>query len=146
MNVDRALLVQKLTLEAVIPFRASQEAAGYDLTYSKNEAIIIKPGHRVVVNTDLSIQLPKGTYGRIAPRSGLAVKYGINVLAGVIDSDYRGNVGVVLHNTDLTGDFEVVKGMKIAQLIVECISTPDVFEIHKVNDTSRGAHGYGSTG
>lgn len=98
-----------------------------------------------LVKTDIQIEVPEGTYGRIAPRSGLAWKNSIDVGAGVIDQDYRGNVGVILFNFSDT-DFEVKKGDRIAQLICERITYPVVVEAKSLTDTDRGAGGFGSTG
>ena len=96
MSSKIALRVQRLSANAQLPIRGSKHAAGYDLCSAK--ACTIPAGGRLVVPTDLSIAVPEGTYGRVAPRSGLAVKHGIDVGAGVIDQDYRGPVGVVLFN------------------------------------------------
>lgn len=93
----------------------------------------------------MAIGCPEGTYGRIAPRSGLAWKHSIDVGAGVIDADYRGNVGVILFNFS-DKDFEVKKGDRIAQLILEKISYCDIVETSDLDDTSRGEGGFGSTG
>ena len=90
------LRVKRLSDKAVIPTRGSEWSAGYDLSSAK--ALTIPPGGRAIVPTDLSLACPAGTYGRVAPRSGLTVKYGIHVGAGVVDADYRGPVGVVLFN------------------------------------------------
>lgn len=134
--------------DAIQPRRGSPGAAGYDL-YSA-ESVRIPPGGRCLVQTDLIIVCPEGTYGRIAPRSGLALKHGIDVMAGVIDSDYRGNVGVLLIN--LSGsDFKVNQGDRIAQLIFEkCIVGPEI-GLHMImgvpdDVTERGEGGFGSTG
>jgi dUTP pyrophosphatase len=89
--------------------------------------------------------LPNGVYGRVAPRSGLAVKHGIQVGAGVVDPDYTGEVKVVLFNHG-DKDFEVKKGDRVAQLILERCETPEVEEVGTVEDTERGAGGFGSTG
>lgn len=95
--------------------------------------------------TDIQIELPSGCYGRVAPRSGLAAKNFINVGAGVIDEDYRGNVGVVLFN-HAEENFEVKKGDRIAQLICERIFYPEIEEVSALSTTERGAGGFGSTG
>ncbi|XP_006817345.1 deoxyuridine 5'-triphosphate nucleotidohydrolase-like [Saccoglossus kowalevskii] len=95
--------------------------------------------------TDIQIQLPDGCYGRVAPRSGLAVKHFIDVGAGVIDQDYRGNVGVVMFNFS-ESEFEVKKGDRIAQLICEKIYMPELEECEKLDDSERGVGGFGSTG
>ena len=89
--------------------------------------------------------IPEGHYGRVAPRSGLAVKNFIDVGAGVIDCDYRGALGVVLFNHS-ADDFHIKPGDRIAQLIIEKISTPDVVEVDDLDETARGAGGFGSTG
>lgn len=100
---------------------------------------------KFVVKTDIQVQLPEGCYGRVAPRSGLAVKNFIDVGAGVIDEDYRGNVGVVLFNhSDL--EFAIAKGDRIAQLICEKIYYPCIEEVTSLTETERGAAGFGSTG
>ena len=139
------LRVKKLSESAVLPIRGSSGAAGYDLT--STESHVILPGHRAVVGTGLAIEIPEGTYGRIAPRSGLAVKSGIQVGAGVVDSDYRGEVKVVLFNQDHTNTYIVKPGYRIAQLILEKIECPAVEEIKDELDiTERGDGGFGSTG
>jgi deoxyuridine 5'-triphosphate nucleotidohydrolase len=137
------LQVKKLRPEAVLPTRGSEWSAGYDL--SSAEAKTIAPGARAVVKTALSIACPAGTYGRIAPRSGLAVKKGIDVGAGVVDADYRGEVGVVLFNLGQE-DFEIQPGDRIAQLVLEQILMVPVEEVDELDETVRGAGGFGSTG
>jgi dUTP pyrophosphatase len=135
--------VCKLVPHAILPERKSFGAAGYDLASA--EDCVIPARGRHVVQTGISIAVPTGTYARVAPRSGLAVKNGICVGAGVIDSDYRGPVGVVLFNHG-DEDFVIEKGTRIAQLVLEKIVTPDVVEVQTLDDTVRGAGGYGSTG
>lgn len=99
----------------------------------------------MVVKTDIQIELPEGCYGRIAPRSGLAAKNFIDVGAGVVDEDYRGNLGVVLFNhSDV--EFAIAKGDRIAQLICEKIFYPQLEEVKTLSETERGAGGFGSTG
>lgn len=137
------LRVFRLSNDSQLPVRASPGAAGYDLISSEHVLICAKS--RKVVPTGIVIELPPGTYGRIAPRSGLAVKHCIDVAAGVIDSDYRGPIGVVLCNNGDT-DFEVEKGDRIAQLILEQIITPDIVEPPGMTITLRGDNGFGSTG
>lgn len=139
------LRVKKLSESAALPVRGSPGAAGYDLT--STESHIILPGHRAVVGTGLAVEVPPGTYGRVAPRSGLAVKSGIQVGAGVVDSDYRGEVKVVLFNQDHTNTYIVKPGYRIAQLVLEKIEYPDVEEIKdELDSTERGDGGFGSTG
>ena len=138
--------VVRLQPTAILPSRGSAYAAGFDL-YSVDHYVVF-PGQRVVVSTGIGLQkLPDGTYGRIAPRSGLAVKHGLDILAGVVDPDYRGEIKVVLINTDMRGPFVIKPGYRIAQLILEKYEVADVVEVSEsVNDTTRGDAGFGSTG
>lgn len=98
-----------------------------------------------MVDTDISIAVPAGTYGRVAPRSGLASKHSIDTGAGVIDADYRGPVKVLLFNLSDV-DFKIAVGERIAQLIIERILTPEVMVVAELEETVRGAGGFGSTG
>ncbi|TGZ54628.1 hypothetical protein CRM22_010593 [Opisthorchis felineus] len=133
----------KLSEHATTPTRGSPLAAGYDL-YAAHDTIL-PAKDRGLVKTDIQIALPDGCYGRVAPRSGLALKHGIDVGAGVVDQDYRGNVGVVLFNFG-NEDFQIKKGDRIAQLICERIFLPELEECEMLSETERGAGGYGSTG
>jgi len=145
--------IKKLSENAIIPTRASAGAAGYDL-YS-TEDCILNPGERHLFKTNLSIQIPPGYYGRIAPRSGLALKQGIDVLAGVIDEDYAGDVGVILLNTAIIPtsleiypyySLYVRKGDRIAQIIFEKYHEVEFEEVNELTETARGENGWGSTG
>jgi dUTP pyrophosphatase len=138
-----SLLVKRLSEHAVLPCRGSAAAAGYDL--SSAVEVVVPAGGRAVVCTDLAVGIPPGHYGRVASRSGLAAKHGIQVGAGVIDEDYRGPVNVVLFNHG-AADLRVARGDRVAQLILERISTPPVEEVDALPDTARGAAGFGSTG
>lgn len=133
----------KLSEHATSPTRGSTKAAGYDL-YSAYD-YTIPAMDKAIVKTDIQIALPSGYYGRVAPRSGLAAKYFIDVGAGVVDEDYRGNVGVVLFNFS-KDSFEVKKGDRVAQLICEKICYPELQERETLDETERGAGGFGSTG
>ncbi|ETI20482.1 deoxyuridine 5'-triphosphate nucleotidohydrolase [Cladophialophora carrionii CBS 160.54] len=137
------LLIKKLSADATTPTRGSAFAAGYDLYASKPTTIPARG--KALVSTDLSIATPEGTYGRIAPRSGLAAKHFIDTGAGVIDADYRGEVKVLLFNHAET-DFRVDKGDRIAQLVLERIYTPEIVEVDSLEESVRGAGGFGSTG
>ncbi|KAH8202598.1 hypothetical protein TruAng_003199 [Truncatella angustata] len=137
------LLIKKLSDKARLPTRGSAFAAGYDL-YAAKDTVIPKRG-KVLVDTDIAIAVPAGTYGRIAPRSGLASKHFIDTGAGVIDADYRGQVKVLLFNHN-EADFEVKEGDRVAQLIIERIYTPEVVEVAELEESVRGAGGFGSTG
>ncbi|KAJ9245901.1 hypothetical protein DTO169E5_25 [Paecilomyces variotii] len=137
------LLVKKLSEAGRAPTRGSAFAAGYDL-YAAKETVIPSKG-KALVSTDIAIAVPEGTYGRIAPRSGLAAKNFIDTGAGVIDADYRGEVKVLLFNfSDV--DFTVKEGDRIAQLIIERIYTPEVAVVEQLEESVRGAGGFGSTG
>jgi dUTP pyrophosphatase len=138
-----ALLVKTLHPAAKIPRRESRGAAGYDLSSAVD--VTIPPGGRAVVPTGIAIAVPEGTYGRVAPRSGLAAKHGIDVLAGVIDEDYRGEVGVILLNTG-SAAFSIAAGDRIAQLVLEKIETPLIAVVTDLESTARGGGGFGSTG
>uniref|UniRef100_A0A0A8ZTR6 Deoxyuridine 5'-triphosphate nucleotidohydrolase n=1 Tax=Arundo donax TaxID=35708 RepID=A0A0A8ZTR6_ARUDO len=137
------LKVKKLSTNAVLPTRGSALAAGYDLS-SAVDTVVPARG-KALVPTDLSVAVPEGTYARIAPRSGLALKHSIDVGAGVVDADYRGPVGVILFNHS-DADFDVRPGDRIAQLIVERIATPEVAEVEDLDATVGGEGGFGSTG
>jgi dUTP pyrophosphatase len=142
LSVD-VLRFKQLDPRAVLPQRGSVLAAGLDVCAI--EELGIGPKERVLARTGLAVAIPPGFYGRVAPRSGLAVKKGLDVLAGVIDSDYRGEICVVLYNT---GD-EAIKlpaGSKICQLIIEQIITPEAEWTADLDETARGAGGFGSTG
>lgn len=135
--------MRRLTATATLPARGSAGAAGYDLASA--EATIVPAGTRQLVSTGLSIALPAGVYGRVAPRSGLASKRAVDVGAGVVDQDYRGEVKVLLVNNG-DGDLMVAVGDRIAQLILEKFEIADVVEVDELDVTERGAGGFGSTG
>lgn len=139
-----SLGIKKLSFDAIIPTRGSGRSVGYDL-YSIEDAIVPCQCGRALIGTGITVVLPEGVYGRVAPRSGLAVKHCINVGAGVIDPDYTGEIKVVLFNHG-DKDFEVKKGDRIAQLVLEKCETPEIEEINIVEDTERGSGGFGSTG
>ncbi|KAH8814167.1 deoxyuridine 5'-triphosphate nucleotidohydrolase [Hyaloscypha sp. PMI_1271] len=137
------LLIKKLSEKAKLPTRGSAFAAGYDI-YAAKDTVVPARG-KVLVDTDISMAVPDGTYGRIAPRSGLASKHMIDTGAGVIDADYRGQVKVLLFNHG-EKDFEVKEGDRVAQLVLERIYTPEVMEVKELEESVRGAGGFGSTG
>ncbi|QRV80272.1 dUTP diphosphatase [Ceratobasidium sp. AG-Ba] len=137
------LLIKRVSEKAKLPTRGSALAAGYDL-YSAEKKVIPARG-KALVDTQISIAVPLGTYGRIAPRSGLASKHMIDTGAGVVDADYRGILFVLLFN-HADQDFTVEEGDRIAQLILEKIVTPEVVEVQDLEETLRGSAGFGSTG
>jgi dUTP pyrophosphatase len=136
--------IKLLSEDAKVPFRANQTDAGADIC--SIEDVIITPLERKAIGTGISIEIPEGYYGRIAPRSGLAYKNGIDVLAGVLDSSYRGEIKVILFNTDKENSFEIKKGERIAQLIIEDHFNFEFEVVEDLSDTKRGVGGFGSTG
>jgi len=140
---NEVMRVRKLNPSAALPVRGSADAAGFDLAAA--EATVVKAGGKAIVKTGLSIAIPWGTYARVAPRSGLAAKRMIQVGAGVVDYDYRGEVGVVLFNHG-PDDFDVAVGDRVAQLVLEEISMVSCAEVESLDETARGAGGFGSTG
>lgn len=138
-----ALYIKKLTNDAILPTRGSKEAAGYDICTLDN--VLIPPFQRTLVSTGLAMTVPEGTYGQLAPRSGLSVKKGLHVGAGVIDRDYTGEVKVLLMNLS-SEPIELQSSDRIAQLILKKIETPEVVEVEELTETLRGVGGFGSTG
>ena len=138
-----SLQVKRLTSTARLPQKGSIMAAGYDLYASESQTIPAK--EKALISLGISMAIPLGCYGRIAPRSGLAVKKFIDVGAGVIDSDYRGEVKVLLFNFG-NEEFTVNVGDRIAQLVIEQIALTNLVEVETLDDTLRGVGGFGSTG
>jgi len=136
------LPVSLITPLAIAPTRATPGSAGYDL-YALEDTDI-RYGAFTAVRTGIAAAIPPHHYGQIAPRSGLAIKNGVIVGAGVIDSDYRGEILVAL--ATLNGVYSIKAGDRIAQLLVKPIATPPVVLVENLDDTTRGAGGFGSTG
>lgn len=143
----------KLRPDTIVPSKATEHSIGLDLF--SVEPYVVLPGQRVVVSTGVAVSIPDGTYGRIAPRSGLSVKHGLCVGAGVIDPDYTGEIRVVLFNHDLQTPYVIRPGYRIAQLIFEQaldVSNIDVLEYDgeisapPPSPRKRGARGFGSSG
>lgn len=139
----QVLRFKKLDPDAILPMRSSLQAAGLDLYSIGN--LVIEPKQRALVRTGLAVVIPEGHYGRIAPRSGLAVKAGLDVLAGVIDTDYRGEILCLLYNTGNEA-IHLPALSKICQLIIEKIITPTAVWSDEISKTDRGSGGFGSTG
>ena len=135
--------VKKLVGSAMIPARANKTDAGYDLW--SVESYTLKPLERKLFRTGIAIEIPSGYYGRVAPRSGLAFKRGLDVMAGVIDSGFRGEVGVILVNLS-NEEVYLTHGDRIAQLIIETCHQPTMIQVEELNDSSRSEKGFGSTG
>ena len=130
-----------------LPKYETSLSAGVDLRANIDAPIVLKPLERSLVKTGLFIALPEGFEAQVRPRSGLAYKNGITVLnsPGTIDADYRGEIGVILVNLS-NENFTVNDGERIAQLVVAKHEQADFFEVEELNETSRGAGGFGSTG
>jgi dUTP pyrophosphatase len=145
MNTPIRLAARRLTPDATLPTQATPGDAGYDL--SSAEDSIVFPQNRQLIGTGIAVAIPAGHVGYIKPRSGLAHKHGIDVLGGVIDAGYRGEVKVILHNTSGTSTFRVSPGDRIAQLVVQSVAALDVTEVEDFTEaTIRGTGGFGSTG
>ncbi|HEY0431085.1 MAG TPA: dUTP diphosphatase [Pyrinomonadaceae bacterium] len=139
----RSLSFKRLDPRATLPARGSVLAAGLDIC--SIEDAVIEPRQRALVPTGLAIAIPEGYYGRLAPRSGLATKNGLDVLAGVIDADYRGEICCLLINTGAE-PIHLPAQSKICQLIIEKIITPAAVWADEISETDRGSEGFGSTG
>ena len=139
------LPIQRLHDEAVAPTQAYTGDAGLDL--SACERVELGPGERAVVGTGLAVAIPEGHAGFVQPRSGLAAEHGITILnsPGLIDAGYRGELRVVLHNTDLKTPFVVEPGMRIAQLVVLPLAEIEPVEVGELPASERGVRGFGSS-
>ena len=140
------LAFKRLSDAARVPSRAHDGDAGLDLHAA--EAVRLDPGERASVGTGLAVAIPDGHAGLVLPRSGLAAKHGISVVnaPGLIDSGYRGEVRVLLLNTDRAAAFEVEVGDRIAQLLITPFAAPEPVEAEDLDQTARGAGGFGSSG
>ena len=139
------LRFKKVHPDTVLPAYAHKSDAGMDLRSVAD--VVIAPGRRTLVPTGLVMLLPPGYEAQVRPRSGLALKHGVTVLntPGTIDSGYRGEVGVILANFG-DADFTVKKGDKIAQAVIAPVTQPEIVETDTIDETDRGAGGFGSTG
>jgi len=130
-----------------VPHRATRFSAGMDLCAAVEEPLLMAPGERALVPTGFQWEIPEGYEGQVRPRSGLAIKFGVTVLnsPGTVDSDYRGEVCVILCNFSRK-PFVVERGMRIAQMIIAPVAGCEISEVEELNDTARGAGGFGHTG
>ena len=140
-----SLKVKKVNVKAKLPKKGTPQSAGFDL-YSIESQLLISHSQEVF-KTGIIVQIPLGYYGRVAPRSGLAFKHEINVHAGVIDQDYRGEIMIMLYNHS-NHDVVLSEGERIAQLILEkyADNINEVIEVDELDETDRGSGGFGSTG
>ena len=140
------LRVARLDARARLPTRAHDGDAGLDL-YAL-EHVVLEPGERASVPTGIAVEIPPGQAGLVLPRSGLAARHGISVVnaPGLIDAGYRGEVRVLLLNTDRDQPFHISAGDRIAQLVLVGVELPKVIEVESLSDSERGAGGFGSSG
>jgi dUTP diphosphatase len=139
------LPIRKLRPDAVLPSRAYAGDAGIDL--ASCERVELPPGVRAVVGTGLAVAIPEGHAGFVQPRSGLALRHGLTIVntPGLVDAGYRGEIRVVLLNTDTRESFVVEPGMRIAQLVVVPVRTVDVVEVDELPESERSVRGFGSS-
>jgi dUTP pyrophosphatase len=139
------LAVRRVREDAVLPSRAYDGDAGFDLAAC--ERVEIAPGDRAAVGTGLAVAIPEGFAGFVQPRSGLAARHGLSIVntPGLVDSGYRGEVRVLLLNTDRERPFTVEPGMRIAQLVVLPVPEVALVEVDELPESSRGVRGFGSS-
>jgi len=139
------LLIKKLRDDAIVPTRAYDGDAGLDL--SACERVELGPGERALVGTGLAVAIPEGHAGLVQPRSGLASRHGITIVntPGLVDSGYRGELRIILLNTDASEPFVVEPGMRIAQLVVVAVPELEPVEVDELPASERGVRGFGSS-
>ena len=139
------LAIRRLRADAVIPERAYSGDAGLDLAAC--ERVELAPGARAVVGTGLAVAIPDGFAGFVQPRSGLAARHGITIVntPGLVDSGYRGELRIILLNTDAADAFVIERGMRIAQLVVVPIPEFELLEVEELPESERGVRGFGSS-
>ncbi|MFH1682767.1 MAG: dUTP diphosphatase [Candidatus Woesearchaeota archaeon] len=135
--------IKKLNEDAIIPRYANPGDAGMD--FYSNENVLINPGERKLVSTGISMAIPEGYVGLIWDKSGIASKHGMKTMAGVIDSSYRGEIKILLHNLNIE-EYKIEKGNKIAQMLIQPVEQKEIIEVDELSETERGAGGFGSTG
>ena len=139
------LAIRRLRAEAIIPERAYSGDAGLDLAAC--ERVELSPGERALVGTGLAVAIPEGYAGFVQPRSGLAARHGITIVntPGLVDSGYRGELRVILLNTDTAETFAVERGMRIAQLVIVPVPEFELLEVNALPESERGVRGFGSS-
>jgi len=139
------LAIRRLRADAIIPERAYSGDAGLDLAAC--ERVELRPGERAIVGTGLAVAIPEGYAGFVQPRSGLAARHGITIVntPGLVDSGYRGELRVILLNTDTAETFAVERGMRIAQLVIVPVPEFELLEVDALPESERGVRGFGSS-
>ncbi len=135
--------IQRVDKGVEMPCYAHEGDAAFDLRSA--EEVLLKPGEKHVVKTGIKMAIPKGYFGNIRDRSGMAAKQGVHCLAGVVDAGYRGEVGVVMVNLGKE-DVSIEKNMRIAQMLIQKAEAPKIIEVDELEETTRGEGGFGSTG
>ena len=137
--------IRRVREEAVLPRQAYDGDAGLDL--SACEDVSLEPGERAVVSTGIAVEIPDGYAGFVQPRSGLAARHGIGIVnsPGLVDSGYRGEIRVILINTDASESFRIERGMRIAQLVIAPVASVRLVEVEELTASERGARGFGSS-
>ncbi len=137
------LKAKKLHPDALLPKYALANDAGMD--FYANETLVLPPQERKLVSTGIALAIPQGYVGLIWDKSGIALKHGLKVMAGVIDSGYRGEIKILLHNLS-SQPFTIERGKKIAQMLIQPIERKNIVEVDELDETPRGEGGFGSTG
>ena len=139
--------ITRLDPDVALPVQAHDDDAGYDLC-AREDAHLVAAGGRALVPTGLAIAVPSGYAGFVLPRSGLAMKHGVTVAnaPGLIDAQYRGELKVALVNSDPSEDYDVTKGDRIAQLVIQKVEYVEWTEVDQLDETKRDTFGFGSTG
>tara|TARA_Y100000310_G_C20634678_1_gene790539 strand:+ start:770 stop:1192 length:423 start_codon:yes stop_codon:yes gene_type:complete len=135
--------IKRVDKEARLPQYAHPGDAGMD--FFSNEEVILKAGERKLVPTGISMAIPDGYVGLFWDKSGIASKFGIKSMAGVIDAGYRGEIRILLHNLS-SDEFKIEKGMKIAQMLIQPVEQKELIEVDDLEETERNTGGFGSTG
>lgn len=135
--------IKKLHPEAILPNYAHPGDAGMD--FFSNETTTLQPGERKLISTGISMAIPEGHVGLIWDKSGLASKHGLKTMAGVIDTGYRGEIKILIHNLS-SSPYIIEKGNKIAQMLIQPVEQKKIIEVEDLDDTARGKDGFGSTG
>ena len=135
--------MKKLSEDAILPKYAKADDAGMDF-YSNQDTQIL-PNERKLINTGISIAIPKGYVGLIWDKSGIATKHGVKTMAGVIDSGYRGEIKILFHNLS-NETYLIEKNKKIAQMLIQPVEQREIVEVEELDNTDRGTGGFGSTG
>ncbi|MBS3123105.1 dUTP diphosphatase [Candidatus Woesearchaeota archaeon] len=135
--------IKKLHPQAILPKYACANDAGMDFYSLENE--IINPGERKLIPTGIAMAIPPGYVGLIWDKSGIASKHGIKTMGGVIDSGYRGEIKIIMHNLSNTS-YMIEKNTKIAQMLIQKVEQKDIVEVEELDESDRGSGGFGSTG